>query len=124
MPVDKISGMLGLCRKAGKLVLGFDITVDAIVKKNARLVLLAKDASPRTAREINKAAQEASLPARVLPLTMDEIGYAIAKRAGVLAVCDSGFANRIDELLCNGAEGAETKQAHRDQTARIQEGNA
>ena len=33
MPVDKISGMLGLCRKAGKLVLGFDITVDAIVKK-------------------------------------------------------------------------------------------
>ena len=53
MPVDKISGMLGLCRKAGKLVLGFDITVDAIVKKNARLILLAKDASPRTAREIN-----------------------------------------------------------------------
>ena len=47
MPADKISGILGLCRRAGRLVLGFDITAEAIAKKTACLVLLAKDASPR-----------------------------------------------------------------------------
>lgn len=120
MPADKISGILGLCRKAGRLVLGFDITAEAIAKKTACLVLLAKDASPRTTREITKTAQEAGLPVRTLPLTMDEISYAVAKRAGVLAVCDSGFANKINRLLC---EGANAVQAHCE-TARIQEGNA
>lgn len=118
MPADKISGMLGLCRRAGRLVLGFDITAEAIAKKNARLVLVAKDASARTAREITKTAQEAGLPARVLPLTMDEISYAVAKRAGVLAVCDSGFADKIGELLC---QYEKAEQAH-SETARIQEG--
>ena len=124
MPADKISGMLGLCRRAGRLVLGFDITAEAIAKKNAAMALFAKDASERTVREISRKADEAGVPIRVLPLTMDEIGYAVAKRAGVLAVCDSGFAGRIDELLCDGAEGAEATQPHREQTARIQEGNA
>ena len=123
MPADKISGMLGLCRRAGRLVLGFDITAEAVAKKTACLVLTAKDASPRTVREITKTAQEAGLPVRTLPLTMDEIGYAVAKRAGVLAVCDSGFANRIDELLSQRESGA-AESAHRTETARIQEGNA
>ncbi len=105
MPADKISGMLGLCRRAGKLVMGFDITAEAIAKKNAAAVFFAKDASDRTVREISRKADEAGIPARVLPLTMDEISYAVAKRAGVLAVCDSGFAGSIEKLLCPGAEG-------------------
>ena len=120
MPTDKISGMLGLCRRAGRLVLGFDITVEALEKKTAALVLIANDASGRTAREIAKAAEKAEIPVKVLPLTMDEISYAVAKRAGVLAVCDSGFANRINELL---RQRDEAERAH-PETARIQEGNA
>ena len=47
---DKISGSLGLCRKAGKLLMGFDTVIEAIQKGEAVLVLLAKDCSDARAR--------------------------------------------------------------------------
>lgn len=96
---DGISGFLGLCRKAGKLVTGFDICAEALRKGKAELVLTARDCSERTLREIGRAAGENGREARALPLSMDEISFAVGKRAGVLAVCDSGFAKRINELL-------------------------
>ena len=42
----------------------------------------------------------------ILPLTMDEIGYAVAKRVGVISVCDSGFSKKIKELLESGMHKA------------------
>ena len=99
MPNEKISGFLGLCRKAGKLVMGFDICVEALGKGKAELLLLARDCSERTVRGIKRAAEEKGREVRTLPLNMDEISFAVAKRAGVLAVCDSGFAKKFKELL-------------------------
>lgn len=98
MANNKLLGMLGLCRRAGRLALGFDITKEAIQKRNACLVLTAKDTSPKTAKEIRLEADKAGLLLKTLPLTMDEIGNIVAKRTGVLAVCDSGFAERISLL--------------------------
>ena len=42
-------GALGLCRKAGKLVMGFDAVAESVMKGKAVLVLTAQDVSPRTA---------------------------------------------------------------------------
>ena len=96
---DKISGSLGLCRKAGKLLLGFDTVIEAIQKGEAVLVLLAKDCSERTVRGVKTAADENGCETAALPLTMDERSFAVAKRAGVLAVCDSGFAKKFKTLI-------------------------
>ncbi|MBR3935641.1 MAG: ribosomal L7Ae/L30e/S12e/Gadd45 family protein [Oscillospiraceae bacterium] len=106
MPNDKLSGFLGLCKKAGKLVFGFDMTVGAMQKGTADSVLLSADCAERTARNIKRIAEECETTVYILPLTMDEIGYAVAKRAGVLAVCDSGFSKKIKELLDNGTHTA------------------
>lgn len=96
---QKLLGFLGLCKKAGKLIFGFDMTVEAMQKKTAASVLLSSDCSERTARNIKRIAEENKTEILILPLSMDEIGYAVAKRAGVLAVCDSGFSKKIKELL-------------------------
>lgn len=96
---EKLPGFLGLCKKAGKLIFGFDMTAEAMTKKTAVSVLLSEDCSERTARNIKRIAEETGTEVLILPLTMDEIGYAVAKRAGVLAVCDSGFSKKIKELL-------------------------
>ena len=106
MPNEKLSGFLGLARKAGKLVFGFDMTVEAMQKKTAELVLLSNDCSERTARNVKRIAEETGTEVLILPLTMDEIGYAVAKRAGVLSVCDSGFSKKIKELAQNGEQKA------------------
>ncbi len=96
---QRLLGFLGLCKKAGKLTFGFDLTVEAMQKGTADSVLLSGDCSERTARNIKRIAGETGTEILILPLTMDEIGYAVAKRAGVLAVCDSGFSKKIKELL-------------------------
>ena len=106
MPNEKLSGFLGLSRKAGKIVFGFDMTVEAMRKKTAKLVLLSNDCSERTARNIKRIAEETGTEIVILPLSMDEIGYAVAKRAGVLSVCDSGFSKKIKELAQNGEQKA------------------
>ena len=106
MPNEKLSGFLGLARKAGKLVFGFDMTAESMQKGTAKLVLLSNDCSERTARNIKRIAEETGTEILILPLSMDEIGYAVAKRAGVLSVCDSGFSKKIKELAQNGEQKA------------------
>ncbi len=106
MQNNRLSGFLGLCRKAGKLVFGFDMTVEAMQKGTANSILLSADCSERTARNIKRIAEDCKTEIYILPLTMDEIGYAVAKRVGVLAVCDSGFSKKIKELLDNGTHTA------------------
>ena len=41
--MNKLASMLSLTKKAGKLISGFDVAKDSVEKKNAGLVLLAKD---------------------------------------------------------------------------------
>lgn len=108
---DPLSGILGLCRRAGKLAMGFDPAVDAIMKANALLILVANNCAQRTLRNIKRLARENGVEIRELPLSIDEIGYAVAKRAGVLAVCDQNFASKIINLL------NENEEIHSKQTA-------
>ncbi len=97
---EKLAGFLGLCRKAGKLTMGFDEVISAMQKGVAEAVLLSSDASERTARNIKRIAEDLEAEVFVLPLTTDEVGYAVSKRAAVLCVCESGFSKKIKELLC------------------------
>ncbi|MCL2108101.1 MAG: ribosomal L7Ae/L30e/S12e/Gadd45 family protein [Oscillospiraceae bacterium] len=43
---------LGLCRKAGALVFGFDAVIDAVKNGKAKGILTALDISPKTMKEI------------------------------------------------------------------------
>ena len=45
-------GALGLCRKAGKLLYGYDRVEEAVLRGKVSLVLLACDASARTAQHM------------------------------------------------------------------------
>ena len=58
MANEKLSGFLGLARKAGKLVFGFDMTAESIQKGTAKAVLLSSDCAERTARNIKRIAEE------------------------------------------------------------------
>ena len=95
---DKLLSMLGLCRRAGKLELGYDAVAAAITKNKAKLLLLASDLSEKTGESITYlSGQYGPGPIR-LPHTMDQIGRAVGKRAGILAVIDAGFAGSIRKL--------------------------
>lgn len=95
----KISGMLGLARRAGKITFGYDAVFKDITAGKAKTVFLSSDAAERTAEKIKKACADFEIPAVVLPLEKKALGWAIGKdETAVLAVLDKSFSSKLKEL--------------------------
>ncbi len=96
---DKLIASITFCKRLGKLVLGFDLVKNAMQLGEARIVLLASDLSEKTKKEANYLCQMFQTPLYQTELTLDEFWYLVNKRAGILAVTDEGFAQKIEGLL-------------------------
>lgn len=94
---ERLTGVLTMCRKAGKLLLGFDAVKEAAVRGQIACVLLAADVSPKTEKEVHFFAGE--IPVRTLPYAMDALKAFFRKRTAVYGVCDAGFAGALQKLL-------------------------
>lgn len=92
---NKTLSTLGICRKAGKLILGYDETAKGMEQGTAKLLVLASDLSPKSEKEITRLADRQKITTVRLDATMDELWYALGKRAGILAVTDQGLADKI-----------------------------
>ena len=111
MQPDKLRGMLGLAKRAGRIVIGQDAVLDAVRKGAATpLALSAADASARTVKQLTDKCTTYGVPCRTLPLTSIEFGAALGKEAPIstAAVTDRGFAEAILGLLPD-APGADTQ---------------
>ena len=95
-----ILGLLGICRKAGKLRLGFDPVAEGL-GKDVRLLLFSNDISPKTKERMLQKASGS------LPYSADELLAGLGKRVAVLAVTDRGLADRIKELHTTATENRE-----------------
>ncbi len=94
MTVDKLMGLLGMCRRAGRLVVGFDAVVGLCGTEKA-LLMIAADAAPRTVKELRF-----RLPTQAvyrLPLAKEDAARAIGshKPVAVLATADEGFSKAM-----------------------------
>ena len=98
MRYPKLTGILSICRKAGKLILGFDPTKEALEKKKVCCVLTAADISPKTNKEVCYFCEKYSVPVSAMPLTKDDMERLVGRKTAVAAVTDSGFSNRIRQL--------------------------
>ncbi len=92
---DKVLALLGLCRKAGKLLGGYDVCVQAARQGEAKLLLAARDISDKTYKNMLFEAGRAGIPCARAEIPMEELGRACRLRAGVLAVTDEGFARAL-----------------------------
>lgn len=89
--LNKCYGMLGIATKAGKLVSGTDAVVDSLKKKQAKLVIVAEDASDKTKKEIKFLCSENKFN---IPLVIfgniEENSHAIGKKnRAIIAILDS-----------------------------------
>lgn len=111
----KLFGLLGICRKANRIKLGFDPVVAAL-ENEAVLILFAQDVSPKTKERLLFKAARYNRPHRDLSCTADELDLAIGKRVAVLAVTDRGLAQKIAAILdandANAAVAATDTQPH------------
>lgn len=105
---DRLCGLLGMARRAGRLLAGFDAVVDSVKSKRAQLILLAADLSPKTEKELRFAAGDA-VPLLHTKLTKTDIGHAAGyqKPLGVVATEDRGFAAAMMKAAdCRNEEDA------------------
>ena len=99
--MSSISGLLTICRKAGKLVMGFDPMKDALAGGKACAVIIASDISPKTEKEVRFVPGKQNIPVARTAMTLDEVYYALGKKAGILTICDKGFADKALSLCEN-----------------------
>jgi ribosomal protein L7Ae-like RNA K-turn-binding protein len=96
---------VGLCKRAGALITGFDACVRDIAK--AKALFIASDVSEKTAKEMRFYAGKHKKPLFLLPAAMDALSGVLGKRTGVLSVTDEGLA-KVVIACCERAEVAET----------------
>lgn len=94
---NRLTASLTMCRKAGKLLLGFDAVTEAAKRGSVKLILLASDVSQKTVKEVRFYAGE--IPIRELPLDMDTLKLYFRKRTAVFGVCEDGFAAKLISML-------------------------
>lgn len=88
-----------MCKRAGKLTLGFDVVKEAATKHEAKIMVIANDISPKTRKEVELVAQKNKIELVEIPFSMDDIWQSVNKRAGVMAITDKGFSEKLKTLL-------------------------
>lgn len=94
---SSILGLLGICRKAGKIKLGFDPAADTLGKDGC-LLIFSSDVSLKTRERMLKKAEAFKIASLDIDETSDDIWYAIGKRVAVMSVTDKGLAENIVRL--------------------------
>lgn len=112
-----LTGLIGLCRKAGKVEVGEEPVSIAARTHKARLILFASDAAGNTLRRGDSLGQIGNCPALTLPLTKAELGGAVGRAScAVLALTDVGLAAAVTKKLT-----ALDPQAYGDAAGRLEQ---
>ena len=109
MSNDAILSYLGLARKAGKLSTGFAASKEACLKHKAKFIAVASDISEKSEKEI-RYFSGGKIPVERIPYTIIEVSAKIGIKAGIVAVCDEGFA----EALVKSVDRSKEEFTHAD----------
>ena len=101
----KLAGLLGIAKKAGRVVAGTNLVTDAIrsgsVSKCPAAVFMASDVSENTRKRITNCCTYYEVPLYTISLTVAEIGNAIGKSGSTSAVgiTDAGLCDALVKLI-------------------------
>ena len=94
----KALNLLGLAQRARKLESGSPTVLTSIRSKQARLVIIADDASLNTKKQFLDKCDYYKVPSYIL-FTKEELSQALGKERTVCAFTDNGFAQSFKKLL-------------------------
>ena len=98
----KLLSFLGLCRKAGKTVLGTPMVCEELAKKKKPYLVLYSDAAgTATKKRIENKCAFYETDAIALPVDTGTLAHALGKTGDLaaLAITDEGFARAIREKI-------------------------
>ncbi len=83
------------CKRINKLILGFDLVKLGIQENSVHVVVLAKDLSDKTIKEVLFLCDKYTVPYKKVDISMTELEYIIGKRVGVMAITEESFAKKL-----------------------------
>lgn len=102
--IDKVYGLLGISSKAGKTVSGTEVVEEGILKKNIKLVIIASDASERTATHIKELCQKNDIFCVVYGTIYDNSKSIGKINRAVIGIKDKNLAMEIRKVILGGEE--------------------
>lgn len=97
--MNKTLGLLTICKKAGKLIMGMDSVKDACNSFKASCVLVTTDISEKSLKEARFVCSMNEVPLLRLDVSMDDVWYSLGRKSGIIAVCDDGFTKKLSGML-------------------------
>lgn len=101
----KLAGLLGIAKKAGRVVAGTNLVTDSIRSGSASkcpcAVFVSADASDNTRKRITNCCTYYEVPYHLISLTAEEVGDAIGKSGSISAVgiTDMGLCDALVKLI-------------------------
>lgn len=96
---NKFLNLLGMARKANRLTLGYDKSLEAVHKGTAKLVFVANNLSGKTKKGLCFAAEDKKISVITVPYSIFEITNAVGSKTGIVAITDAGFAKSFLKLI-------------------------
>ncbi len=99
---SKIFTLLGFAAKAGKLSFGFDTSLSAIKKQQAKIVVCGEDLSAKSFKEIKFHSDKNGIEIFCLKgITNESLSHSVGRKCGIISVNDNGFAKSLKEEILN-----------------------
>jgi len=99
---DPIANLLGLCRRAGKIISGETAVRNSFLKNEVKLLILAHDSSPRSRENLLLLAENNGVPAFYYS-SKDKLGNLLGKAPrAVVAVTDEQLARGVMKAIERG----------------------
>ena len=94
---QRILGAIGLARRAGKLLVGSEIVIDAMRRGTGKLVCVASDASAGTVKKLRDTAAFHRVPYLTLETDMASLAAMLGKKGNTASVLitEEGFVRII-----------------------------
>lgn len=89
--------LLGLAQRSGNLISGEALVLNAVRSREAKVIILASDASENTTKQFLNKCEHYRIPV-LNDFDRDEISNAIGKMRTVVAITDGGFAGSLQKL--------------------------
>jgi len=96
--MNKLLNFLGICKKSGKISLGFEACIDTVKKNNAFLILFANDLSARTFKKFNEETENFNVEKIDLNLKIEDLYTILKRNVGIISINDKTLAEKVKKL--------------------------
>ncbi|MBQ4155819.1 MAG: ribosomal L7Ae/L30e/S12e/Gadd45 family protein [Clostridia bacterium] len=99
MQNNKFLSLLGMARKANRVSLGYDKSLEAVHNCKASVVFIANDISEKTKRGLVFASEETGVEIISVEYSIFDFTNALGTKTGIVSINDNGFAKKLVSLL-------------------------